>query len=74
MEAVFRETDPVTGFIQFRPEPAETWQNRQPDTVTDFLRRISDIFRPENGGFTFRFQPEIHGILLQESSKWEDIV
>jgi hypothetical protein len=45
MEAVFRGTDPVTGFIRFRPEPTGTWQNRQPDTVTGFLRRIPGIFQ-----------------------------
>ena len=43
MEAVFRWADPVTGFIRFHPEPTGTWQNRLPDTVTGFLRRIPDI-------------------------------
>jgi hypothetical protein len=43
MEAVFRWTDSVTGFIRFRPELTGTCQIRQPD---------------------------IHGILLQESSAW----
>ena len=40
MEAVFPWMDRATEFIQFRPEPTETWQNRQPDTVTGFLYRI----------------------------------
>jgi hypothetical protein len=35
----------VTGFIRFCPESTGTCQNRQPDTVTGFLRRIPGIFR-----------------------------
>jgi hypothetical protein len=45
MEAVFPRINPVTGFIQFRPEPTGTCQNRQQDMVTGFLRRIPGIFR-----------------------------
>ena len=45
MEAVFRWTDPVTGFIRFRSELTGNCQNRQPGTVTGFLRRIPGIFR-----------------------------
>jgi hypothetical protein len=59
--------------IQFRPEQAGTWQNRQPDTVTRFLRRIPDIFRrvpTGNSAFPAGFSRKIHGILRQESSSW----
>jgi hypothetical protein len=54
MEAVFPRINPVAGFIRFRPKPTETYQNRQPDTVTGFLRRIPGIFRlapARNGDF-----------------------
>ena len=53
MEAVFRWTDPVTGFIRFRPEQAGSWQNRQPDSWhfpagSDRKRCVSCGFQPEN--------------------------
>jgi hypothetical protein len=59
MEAVFRSTDPVTGFIRFRLESTGTCQNRQPDTVTGFLCRIPDTSRwvpAENGEFPEGFR------------------
>jgi hypothetical protein len=74
VEAVFRETDPVAGFIRFRLEQAGTWQNRQPDTVIGFLRRIPDIFRrvpTGNSAFPAGFSRKIHGILRQEPLSWE---
>jgi hypothetical protein len=74
VEAVFRETDPAPGFIRFRPEQAGTWQNRQPDTVTEFLCRIPDIFRrvpTGNSAFPAGFSRKIHGILRQESLSWD---
>ena len=62
MEAVFRWTDPVTGFTRFRPELTGSCQNRQPDTVIGFLRRIPGILRrvPAGngvfpGGFSRKF-------------------
>jgi hypothetical protein len=64
----------VTGFIRFRPEQAGSWQNRQPDTATGFLRRIPGIFRrvpTGNGVFPAGFSRKIHGILRQESSAWD---
>jgi hypothetical protein len=77
VEAVFRETDPVTGFIRFRSEQAGTWQNPQPDTVIGFLRRIPDIFQrvpTGNSAFPASFSQKIHGILRQESPPWVPII
>ncbi len=66
MEAVFRWTDPVTGFIRFRPKPVKTgsWI-RSPDPCTGFL-----AFSGWKRWVSWGFSPEIHGILLQESSFW----
>jgi hypothetical protein len=50
MEAVFPRTGPATKFIRFRPEPIGTCQNRQPDTVTEFLA-FSGWLRPETASF-----------------------
>jgi len=62
VQAVFRETDLVTGFIRFRSEPA-----------AEYGHRIPDIFRrvlTENTALPAGFRWKIHGILRQESSSW----
>ena len=57
---------PVTGFIRFHPEPGKIGSRIQlPNSCVEFLP-----FSGQKWGVSCRFHPDIHGILLQESSTW----
>jgi hypothetical protein len=59
-----------SGSARNRQEPAKTSTRIR---SSDFLGRILGIFRQvpaRNGPFPEGFSPEIHGILLPESSTW----
>ena len=46
MEAVVLSANPVTGFNRLCLELSPSCQNRQPDTITGFLRQIPEISWP----------------------------